>query len=297
MQRYGLIVADIGSPMFLSGAPASVDANNNITQTWDLTDIFAANGLEALNVGDFEVVNLRPIVTGLSANSGAAGSPLTVNGQNFSGAAGHLSVFFGNTAASALTVLSDNQISVNVPSGSGTVDVTVQSGLNEVDNLSSNPNANVNAPIFGYGTSAVTVADKFTYVASAPVVVTSVSSTMANGTYGLGASINITVTFSKAVNVTGTSAIGAELRRDRRLHFGFGLEHAVLLLHRVSWTEQRVAGCDLHCRVDAERGNDSGFRPHGGQSDVAGARRGGFAQCEQEYRDRYDGADGCELFG
>jgi hypothetical protein len=102
-------------------------------------------------------------VTGLSANTGAAGSSITITGQNFSGAAGQLSVFFGSTAASNVTVLSDTQVSVAVPSGSGTVDVTVQSGVNETDTLSSNPNANVNAPIFGYGTSATSPADVFTF--------------------------------------------------------------------------------------------------------------------------------------
>ena len=164
MQQYGLIVADIGSAMYVSGASASVDANNNISLTWDLTDILATNGIEALNAGDFEVVNLRPIVTGLSASSATAGSSLTITGQNFSGAAGHILVFFGNTPASSVNVVSDTTISVIVPSGSGTVDVTVQSGINETDNISGNPNANVNAPIFGYGTSAVTAADKFTYL-------------------------------------------------------------------------------------------------------------------------------------
>ena len=35
--------------------------------------------------------------------------------------------------------------------------------LNETDNISDSPDANVNAPIFGYGTSATTAADKFTF--------------------------------------------------------------------------------------------------------------------------------------
>jgi hypothetical protein len=164
MQQYGLIVADIGSAMYVTGTSASVDANNNIHLTWDLNDILATNGIEALTAGNFEVVNLQPIVTGLSAGSGPAGSSLTITGQNFSGAAGNIIVLFGNTPASSVNVLSDTMISVIVPSGSGTVDVTVRSGINETDNISSNPNANVNAPTFGYGTSSVTAADKFTYV-------------------------------------------------------------------------------------------------------------------------------------
>ena len=109
------------------------------------------------------MVNLTPVVTGLSATSGSAGSTITITGQNFSGAAGHLSVFFGSTAASSVTFVSDSQITAVVPSGAGTVNVTVQSGVNETDNISDNPNANVNQPIFGYGTSAITAADQFTF--------------------------------------------------------------------------------------------------------------------------------------
>jgi hypothetical protein len=168
MQQYGLIVTDIGSTMYVTGASASVDANNNINLTWDLTDIFAANGLEALTVADFQIVDLTPIVTGLSATSGAPGSSVTITGQNFSGAAGDISVFFGSTPAASVQVLSDTQISAVVPTGSGTTDVRVQSGTSEADTLSSNPNANVNKPIFGYGTSATTPADMFTFTLASP---------------------------------------------------------------------------------------------------------------------------------
>jgi hypothetical protein len=162
MQQYGLIVADIGSAMYVTGDSAAVDANNNISLTWNLNDIFASNGLGVLNAGDFQVVNLAPIVSGLNSARGAAGSTLTITGQNFSGAAGHLSVFFGSTAATSVTVLSDTQLSAVVPRISGTVDVRVQSGINEID--PNNPNNNVNNPIFGYGISAKTSADLFTEI-------------------------------------------------------------------------------------------------------------------------------------
>ena len=165
MQQYGLILADIGSAMYVTGTSATVDNvdSPNLDLTWNLNDIFASNGLEVLDAGDFQVVNLTPVVTGLSETSGSAGSTITITGQNFSGAAGHLSVLFGSTAASSVTYVSDSQITAIVPSGAGTVNVTVQSGVNETDNISGNPNANVNEPIFGYGISAVTTADQFTY--------------------------------------------------------------------------------------------------------------------------------------
>jgi autotransporter passenger strand-loop-strand repeat protein len=201
MQQYGLIVADIGSAMYVSGASASVDANNNLGLTWNLNDIFASNGLEALNAGDFQVVNLQPVVTGLSTSSANAGSTITITGQNFSGAAGHLSVLFGNTAASSVQVLSDTQITAVVPNGSGTVDVRVQSGVNETDNISSNPNANVNAPIFGYGTSAISPADRFTFSGSTTsVTITGVAP--ASGPAAGG--ITVTITGS---NFTGATKV------------------------------------------------------------------------------------------
>ncbi len=168
MQQYGLVLADVGSSMFVTGASGSEDANGNLNLVWDQNDIFASTGLRVLVASNFDVVNLQPIVSGLSPNSGAPGSTVMVNGQNFSGAAGLISVFFGGTAGSSVNVLSDSQISVTVPSGSGIVDVKVQSGTNEVDNVSSNPNANVNAPIFGYSNSVLSAADKFTFSAGVP---------------------------------------------------------------------------------------------------------------------------------
>jgi IPT/TIG domain len=163
MQQYGLVLADIGSAMYVTGSSAAQDANNNISLTWNMDDVL---GLHALTASDFQVVNLTPIVTGPSATSGAPGSTITVTGQNFSGSAGHLAVFFGSLAANAVTYVSDTQITAVVPAGSGTVNVTVQSGVNETDYVSDNQNANVTAPIFGYGTSAITSADQFTLTQS-----------------------------------------------------------------------------------------------------------------------------------
>ncbi|MBS0261857.1 MAG: IPT/TIG domain-containing protein [Planctomycetes bacterium] len=178
MQKYGLILADIGSAMYITGTSASVDANNQISQTWNVNDIFASNGLKALTAGNFEVVDLRPIVTGLSATSGAAGTTITITGQNFSGAAGHLSVLFGTTPATTVTYVNDTQWTAVVPAGTGTVSVTVQSGVKETDQISSSPNANVNAPIFGYGTSVVTTASQYTYASSADLVNTTPKTTV-----------------------------------------------------------------------------------------------------------------------
>jgi hypothetical protein len=194
MQQYGLILADIGSAMFVTGTSATIDIvdSPHLDLTWNLNDIFASNGLKALDAGDFQVVDLTPVVTGLSETSGSAGDTLTISGQNFSGAAGHLSVFFGSTAATSVTVVSDSQVTAIVPAGAGTVDVKVQSGVNETDNISSNPNANVNKPIFGYGVSAITTADKFTYIAQT-VSATNSSASFATSTVTSGSTDTLTI--------------------------------------------------------------------------------------------------------
>ena len=162
MQRYGLILADIGSAMYVTGTSAAVNATNGLSLVWNMNDILG--GLSQLTASNFDVVSLVPAVTNLSQTTGATGTQLLIKGYNFSGAAGQVTVFFGGTAAAATQVLSDTQISVAVPAGSGTVDVTVQSGLYEPDTYDG-PGANAQEPIFGYGKSATNAAAKFTYVA------------------------------------------------------------------------------------------------------------------------------------
>jgi autotransporter-associated beta strand protein len=167
MQQYGLIVADIGTAMYVTGASATIDNVDtpNIKQVWNMdNDILASNSLKVLTASDFDVVDLTPRVTNLSATKAAGGSTISVFGQDFSGAAGHLSVFFGNVQSPSITYVSDSQLNVVVPNGSSTVGVTVQSGVVKADDISSNPNANVTMPIFGYGISSSSTAPSFTYV-------------------------------------------------------------------------------------------------------------------------------------
>jgi hypothetical protein len=187
MQQYGLVLADIGSAMFVTGSSAAQDANNNISLTWDMNDVL---GLKTLTAADFDVVDLTPRVTGLSLTSGASGTTLTVTGQNFSGAAGNLSVFFGTTAGTSVKYVDDAHITAVVPSGSGTVDVTVQSGVKETD--PNNASNNVNNPIFGYGTSATSSADRFTF-ANQTVSGSKSSASFATATVALGLTDTLTI--------------------------------------------------------------------------------------------------------
>jgi hypothetical protein len=186
MQHYGLILADIGSSMYVTGTSAAINSTNGISLVWDMDDIL--DGLRQIAASNFDVVNLAPAVTNLSQSSGTPGTPVTISGFNFSGAAGHISVFFGSTLADAPTVLGDSRISVVAPAGSGTVNVTVQSGLYEPD-TDDGPGANVNEPIFGYGVSATNAADLFAYVATPEIlrVAASNGNFIASGTFNGGA--------------------------------------------------------------------------------------------------------------
>ena len=82
-----------------------------------------------------------PLVTAIRPTSGGAGGGTTVTVTG-SGLTGATSVRFGASSASAMTVVSDTQITATSPAGSGTVDVTV---------------------VTPAGTSATSPADQFTY--------------------------------------------------------------------------------------------------------------------------------------
>jgi hypothetical protein len=198
MQQYGLVLADIGSAMYVTGTSASEDANNSINQVWNMTDVL---GLRGITAGMFDVVNLTPQVTSLSVNNGAAGNTITVIGQNFSGAAGHLTVKFGAVISTSVTYLDDSHITAVVPNGSGTVNVQVTSGVNATD--PNNPNDNVNNPIFGYGTSPMVAADQFAYSGQA-ISGTNSTASFAGSTVASGSTDVLTI----AVKDTTGSAVG-----------------------------------------------------------------------------------------
>ena len=69
---------------------------------------------------------------------------------------------------------------------------------------------------------------------TAPTV-TAVTSTTADGTYGVGSVIDITVGWSKPVVVTGTPELALELRRHGQLFQRQRHQHVDLHLHRRRW--------------------------------------------------------------
>jgi hypothetical protein len=139
LKDYGMIVADNGSGWFLSGAPSS---------RWNDDDLHLLTRVLGSN---FEAVNLSPIVSGIDQSSGpiGGGTSVTIHGQDFSGAAGQLQVFFGTTPAASVSILSDTTLVATSPAHAmGRIDVTVQTP---------------------YGTSAPSTSDQFTF-SSAGVV-------------------------------------------------------------------------------------------------------------------------------
>ena len=158
MKDYGLIVADNGSAFYVSGASYSVNSTNQFALTWDDNDIQdTTHGLKSLLFTNFEVVDLSPAITRLSATQGIAGTSLTITGRNFSGAAGRLSVWFGTNQV-PVTPTSDTNVTVIAPPGSGTVDVRVQSGIGNASSM-----ADFTSPIWGYGLSPTSAVARFTY--------------------------------------------------------------------------------------------------------------------------------------
>jgi hypothetical protein len=202
MKTYGLVLADTGGAFFVTGASAAVDTANNVSLTWNDSDVQdRLHGLKSIPESAFEVVSLKPTITGLSATSGVAGSTMTIIGQNFSGAAGQLQVLFGSVASPSVSVVDDSHLTVVVPAGAGMVDIRVQSGITTAPST-----RNATSPIFGYGISAVTLADRFTYGGS---VANDQLLFVAPTTAVAGTSFSLTVSAKTASGVTDSSYRGA----------------------------------------------------------------------------------------
>jgi IPT/TIG domain len=146
----------------------------SFTTTVSISDV---GGSRASAQGAASVLPPAPTVTQVNPTSGptAGGTTVTITGTSVTGATG---VAFGATAATSVMVKSATQITATAPAGNpGTVDVTVTTPS---------------------GTSPISAADQYTYVA-APTV-TSVSPT--GGPTAGGTTVTITGT-----NLTGASAV------------------------------------------------------------------------------------------
>jgi hypothetical protein len=123
-------------------------------------------------VAIFTINSVAPTVAGLNPTTGAAGASVTITGANFTGAT---AVNFGGIPSTSFTVNSATSITAVSPAGTGAVDVVVVT-----------PN----------GSSAIAVADRFTYLSTVPTVT------------GIGP-ISGPSTGGTSVVVTGTNFTGA----------------------------------------------------------------------------------------
>jgi hypothetical protein len=142
--------------------------------------VTTAGGTSSASAADLFTYVPTPAVTAVSPSVGPlqGGDQVTISGTTFTGTT---AVYFGSVAATAFTIESATEIIATDPAESvGTVDVTVTTAS---------------------GTSATSVLDEFTY--SLPLA-TTVSSSLAAGTYIAATQVPITVTFNQAVKVTGT---------------------------------------------------------------------------------------------
>jgi hypothetical protein len=167
LNSFSMVLSATATPL---GVPAVAITGNVLVGT---TELPARPGTIPSVLQDWDVLNtvipyvVPPLVTGISPVSGkpAGGDSVTIAGSGFTGAT---SVKFGATAATAMTVGSDAQITATSPPGGGTVEVTVTTPA---------------------GTSATSGADMFTYTAVAAAV-TGISPAV--GTAAGGNSVTIT---------------------------------------------------------------------------------------------------------
>jgi uncharacterized repeat protein (TIGR02543 family) len=177
--------------MFGSTAAASVTYNSGTSLTavspagTGAADVVVTTlgGSSTTSSSDLFTYYGTPTVSSVNPTSGPAGgtTSLTVTGTNFTGVT---AVKFGTTNATSFTVTSDTQITAVAPAGTGTVDVRV-----------TNPAT----------TSAISLYDKYSYVALPAITSLSVSS----GTVAGGTSVTITGTDLNNLLATGGVLFGS----------------------------------------------------------------------------------------
>ena len=168
----GATTVDFGSAVGTSVNVTSPDHPHGQLTVGDGTvdvTVTTAGGTSATGASDKFTYIAPPTVTNVNPTSGpqAGGTPVTVTGTGF--VSGSTSVHFGSTAGTSVSVTNSTTLTVNSPSGTGTVDVTVTT-------------AN--------GTSATGASDKFTY--TGPPTVTNVNPT--SGPQAGGTPVTVTGT-------------------------------------------------------------------------------------------------------
>ncbi|HEY3840210.1 MAG TPA: Ig-like domain repeat protein, partial [Bryobacteraceae bacterium] len=172
---------------------AALTANFSLTNT-DTPATVTSVSSTAVN-GSYGAGSVIPITVTFSKAVNVTGTPLLA--LNDGGSASYASGSGGTTLTFSYTVVAGQNVATL--DAASTTALTLNGGT--IQNLST-VNATLTLPAPG-GANSLGSNKSIKIDTTAPTV-TSVSSSTANGSYGTSAVVNITVTFSKAVAVTGT---------------------------------------------------------------------------------------------
>lgn len=137
-------------------------AGTSTTQIFTGQTLTRNGNSNAIATQTINIIPPRPTVTSIIPTFGpeSGGTTVTIHGTNFIAVE---DVFFGSTAATSFTVISETKIKAVSPAGTGTVHITVKTTG---------------------GTSRKTAADRFTYVAPPRPTITKISPTSGPSTGG-----------------------------------------------------------------------------------------------------------------
>ena len=186
------------------GATGSLAANKNI-----VIDAIAptVTGISSTNAnGTYGTGAVITITVGFSAAVNVIGTPTLA--LNTTGGPAGIASYMTGTGTSTLSfkyTVAAGQ-SANPLDAASTAALTLNGG-SIVDTVTNDPNPAVLTVATGSGTTGALANAKNIVIDAVAPTVTGISSTNANGTYGTGAVITITVGFSAAVNVIGTPTL------------------------------------------------------------------------------------------
>ncbi|HEY5240399.1 MAG TPA: IPT/TIG domain-containing protein, partial [Polyangiaceae bacterium] len=201
------------SPVIDQGkAFGSTTDGRGLARPVDLPGYPNATGGDGSDIGavELQAYEVVPVVSGLSASSGTAGTPVVISGTRLSTAVG---VLFGSTPAT-FKANSSGQLVATVPAGAGTVDVRV---------------------ITPGGESSVVATDKFTYPTAVTPPVTPPASQVTSAKFG-NQTITLTTpslsactakTSKLSAKLTSAAVAGSKATKLRFSSAGFFIDRGV----------------------------------------------------------------------
>lgn len=150
----------------------------------------------------FEYILPTPSITSIAPTSGteSGGTVVTITGTGFTGAT---SATFGGTAGTSFTVVSDTEITVSTPAGTGMVDVVVSNGSTADGTLANGYTYTTPTPVIASLTPTMGSVSGGTVVVITGTDLTNVTSVTFGGTAGTS------MTVDSATQITVTTPAGS----------------------------------------------------------------------------------------